>query len=161
MYVPRVERTIRIPPSMLLQPWIGSDFTYDDLVRESSPIEDYDHRLLGVDPHAGPAGDLRAYVVEYRPHPGAPVVWGRLLGWIAVERAVPLRTDYFDEEGVHLRTLTLDDIRPVQGRDVPFHWVMRPLDRPEHRTEVRIEEIRFDANFDDGIFSRRNLRSRL
>ncbi len=160
MYVPRVERTLRIPPSMMLQPWMGSDFTHDDLVRESSQLDDYDHRLLGIDPRSGAGADLHAYVLEYRPRPEAPVVWGRLLGWIEVQRAVPLRTDYFDEEGVHLRTLTLDDVRAVQDRFVPFHWVMRPLDKEGHRTEIRLEAIRFEVDFGEDLFSRRNLRSR-
>ena len=50
MWVPRVERTLRIPPSMMLQSWMGSDFTNDDLTRDSSEIDDYDHELLGIDP---------------------------------------------------------------------------------------------------------------
>ncbi|MCG8591173.1 MAG: outer membrane lipoprotein-sorting protein, partial [Proteobacteria bacterium] len=68
MYVPRVERTVRIPPSMMLQSWMGSDFTNDDLVRDSSEIDDYDHTLLGVDPAPEVAPATPAYVVEYRPH---------------------------------------------------------------------------------------------
>ncbi|MCI5132049.1 MAG: outer membrane lipoprotein-sorting protein, partial [Candidatus Electrothrix sp. EH2] len=40
-YVPRIEKTIKIPASMMLQSWMGSDFSNDDLVRESSISEDY------------------------------------------------------------------------------------------------------------------------
>ena len=98
-YVPRVERTLRIPPSMMLQPWMGSDLTNDDLVNESSDTDDYDHRMLGIDPNAGrlaadaEAGGaeaiLRAYVVEYTPHEEAPVVWGKIVAWIEMEHGTP------------------------------------------------------------------------
>ena len=40
-WVPSIERMIKIPPSMMMQSWMGSDFTNDDLVRESSLVKDY------------------------------------------------------------------------------------------------------------------------
>ena len=82
MYIPRVERTMRIPPSMMLQSWMGSDFTNDDLVKQSSQLDDYDHKLLGVDTATPGHEGLRAYVVEFLPHEDAPVVWGRIVSWI-------------------------------------------------------------------------------
>ena len=160
MYVPRVERTLRIPPSMMLQPWMGSDFNNDDLVNESSEIEDYDHHLLGIEPATNGTDGLRAFVVEYLPHDDAPVVWGRIVGWIATERCVPLREEFFDEQGVKLRVMRFDDVRRVEGRPVPHLWEMTPLDKPGHRTTIRIHRISFDAAFDDDIFTKRQLRKR-
>jgi len=46
-WVPSIEKMIKIPPSMMMQSWMGSDFTNDDLVRESSLVKDYTHKLLG------------------------------------------------------------------------------------------------------------------
>lgn len=74
-YLPTVERTIRIPPSMMMQPWMGSDFTNDDLVKESSVVEDYAHRITGSDTAAG----APVYVVESVPKPDAAVVCGSML----------------------------------------------------------------------------------
>ncbi len=160
MYVPRVERTLRIPPSMMLQPWMGSDFTNDDLVNESSEIEDYDHTLLGVDPRPDADDGLRAYVVEYRPHEDAPVVWGRIVAWIEVEHGTPLRMDYYDEAGERLRELRFGDVRVVQARHFPHRWSMTPLDKQGHETRLEIEEIRFDQTFDESIFTTRQLKRR-
>jgi outer membrane lipoprotein-sorting protein len=159
MYVPRVERTLRIPPSMMLQSWMGSDFTNDDLVNESSEVDDYDHRLLGVDPAPGIEG-LRAYVVEYRPHEDAPVVWGRIVGWVETEHGTPLRMDYYDEDGQRLRELRFDRIREVQGRYFPHRWRMVPLDKEGHETRLEVQEIRFDQTFDDSIFTTRQLKKK-
>ena len=161
MYVPRVERTMRIPPSMMLHSWMGSDFTNDDLVRESSQLDDYDHRLLGIDPHPEAAEGRRAFVVEYVPHEDAAVIWGRIVAWIETEHSTPLREDFYDEAGENLRTLRFGDIREVQGRRFPFRWVMRPLDKEGHETRIEVEEIRFDEPFDEAIFTTRHLKGPL
>ncbi|MGH0036867.1 MAG: outer membrane lipoprotein-sorting protein [Myxococcota bacterium] len=157
MYVPRVERTVRIPPSMMLQSWMGSDFTNDDLVRESSEIDDYDHTLLGTDPEVEHLAGRSAHVVEYRPHEDAPVVWGRILAWLDVERGAPLRQEFFDEDGEKLRVLLFSDLRKVDERWVPHRWELVPLDKPGHGTVIEIDSIRFDTDFDESVFTRRNL----
>lgn len=158
MYVPRVERSIRIPPSMMLQSWMGSDFTNDDLVRSSSALDDYDHRMLGIDPSPEGHPGHSAWVVEYTPHEEAPVTWGRIIAWVDTERSTPLLQDFYDEEGTLLRTMRFGDIREVGGRAVPQRWVMRPLDKPGHETEVSVREIVFDAELDDALFTKQNLR---
>ena len=156
-YVPRVERTMRIPPSMMLQPWMGSDFTNDDLVNESSDVDDYDHNLLRIEEGVGEGGH-RAYVIEYLPHEETPVVWGRIVGWIEVEHATPLRQDFYDEDGVLVRTMRYGEIAPVDGRHLPHLWIMRPLEKEGHETRVHVDEIRFDQRFDEDIFTTRNLK---
>lgn len=156
-WVPRVERTIRIPPSMMLQSWMGSDFTNDDLVRESSVLDDYEHRWLGVDASA-PAAPV--WVIEYRPREGAPVVWGRIVAWIDAAKRAPLRQEFYDEAGVKLRVMTLGDFRPEGARSYPHRWVMTPLDQPGHETAIEVHAVRFDEKFDDEIFTLRNLERR-
>ncbi len=158
-YIPRVERTMRIPPSMMLQGWMGSDFTNDDLVREASQLDDYDHTLLGIDPAAGVDGG-EAFVVEYRPHEDAAVVWGKIVTWIDRGSHAPLVQDFYDEGGEKLRTMRFDAIRDVQGRPYPHRWSLVPLDKEGHETVIDVSEIRFDEAFDDTIFTKRNLRGR-
>ena len=158
MYIPRVERTVRVPPSMMLQSWMGSDFSNDDLVRESSEVDDYDHRLLGIDTGQGSTVGRRSYVVEYRPHEGAPVVWGSIVAWLDVESGAPLRQDFFDEEGERMRVMRFSDFRTIGKRYVPHLWSMVPLDKPGHSTSIQVEEIQYDPDFDSDIFTTRNLK---
>jgi outer membrane lipoprotein-sorting protein len=158
MYIPRVERTVRVPPSMMLQSWMGSDFSNDDLVRESSEIDDYDHRLLGIDAGLGTTVDRRAYVVEYKPHEGAAVVWGSIIAWLDITSGAPLRQDFFDEEGELLRTMRFSDFRKIGERFVPHRWTITPLDKPGHSTSIEIEEIQFDPEMNSRIFTTRNLK---
>jgi outer membrane lipoprotein-sorting protein len=160
MYVPRVERTMRIPPSMMLQPWMGSDFTNDDLVNQSSEIDDYDHRLLGVDPKPDGIADLRAYVVEYVPREDTPIVWGKIIAWIEMEHGTPLRQEFYGEDGELLRVMHFGGIREVQGRRFPHVWTVRPVEKKGHETRIEVEEIRFDADFDESVFTTRNLKAK-
>ena len=159
-YVPRVERTLRIPPSMMMQSWMGSDFTNDDLVRESSTIDDYDHEVLGIDPSPVDGDAMRAYVVEFTPHEEAPVVWGKILAWIEIEHGTQLRQDFYDEDGELMRTMRFRDIRELQGRWVPHVWDVVPLDKEGHSTRIEIFEFRFDKDFDESIFTTGNLKKR-
>ncbi len=158
MYVPRVERTVRIPPSMMMQSWMGSDFTNDDLVNESSDVEDYVHTMLGVDPKAGKNGDVRAYVIEYKPKEETAVVWGKIVGWVDIETSSPIRQDFYDEDGVAIRTLLFEDVRKQGQRYVPHRWQLTPLDKEGHRTVIELELIEFDVELDDAIFTTRNLK---
>jgi outer membrane lipoprotein-sorting protein len=164
MYVPRVERTVRIPPSMMLQSWMGSDFSNDDLVRDSSELEDYDHFLLGIDPGNDKSPDdaigRRAYVVDYRPKEQAAVVWGRILAWLDIQSGAPLRQEFYDEEGERLRVMRFSDFRPIGDRFVPHKWSMTPLDKPGHSTTIEIDEIQFDPEIESSVFTTRNLKRR-
>jgi hypothetical protein len=158
MYIPRVERTVRVPPSMMLQSWMGSDFTNDDLVRESSELDDYEHVLLGVDPGSEKNAGRRSFVVEYRPHEAAPVVWGRIVAWIDAANFYPAFQEFYDEEGEKIRELRFGDVREVDGRYVPHVWTLTPLDKPGHSTVIEVEKIRYDLEIEDDVFSTRNLR---
>lgn len=158
MYIPRVERSVRIPPSMMLQSWMGSDFTNDDLVRESSTLDDYEHRVLGIDEQLEGHPGRVAYVLEYIPHEDAPVVWGRIVAWIDAKSSVPLRQDFYDEDGKKVRALAFDEIRTVGKRTVPHRWSLTPIDKPGHQTVMEIERIEFDVEFDEAVFTTRNLR---
>ena len=157
-WLPKVERAMRIPPSMMLQPWMGSDFTNDDLARESSLQKDYEPKALGEKTIDGVA----ALGIELVPKPEAPVVWARMELWIEKERLAPLRFVYFDEPEPGrfeaIRELRFSDVRTVSGRPLPHLWLMVPNDKPGHTTRVVLEEAAFDVKLDDAIFTQKNLR---
>jgi len=101
-YLPKVERLIKIPPSLMLQSWMGSDFTNDDLVRTSSTFRDYEHEFAGYEKING----IRAAKIICTPKPNAPVVWGKLVMWIEPKRAVTVQQDFYSESGELLKRLT-------------------------------------------------------
>ncbi|MCB1749009.1 MAG: outer membrane lipoprotein-sorting protein [Gammaproteobacteria bacterium] len=155
-YLPAVERTVKIPPSMMLQPWMGSDFTNDDLVKASSMLEDYEHQRLDGSTYRGEP----AWQVSAKPMPGAAVVWGRIEIWVRRDDFLPLAQDYFDERGRLVRTLRFSDVRMVGGRRVPTRWEMQPADEPAQRTTVVLDDAVYDQPIADEVFSQRNLQRR-
>jgi outer membrane lipoprotein-sorting protein len=154
-YLPKVARIIKIPSSMMLQPWMGSDFSNDDLVKESSMVEDYVHTLLGVEKLDG----VPAYRVQSIPKPEAAVVWGKIVYFIRVADRLPLKQEYYDERGALIKTMTFSDVRALGGRVIPTRWTMQPLAKPGNRTEMVIREISFDQPIDRGLFTLANLQN--
>lgn len=149
MYLPKLERDIRIPPSMMLSKWMGSDFTNDDLVKMESVVNDYDHRIVGI--------QQDVYTIESIPHPDAPVVWGKLIHRLTAD-GMPLSVDYFDEHGKHIRQLTYSDIREMGGRRLPVRWQVQVDETPDRHTTMLLEDIKFDVPIEDDVFTRSNLR---
>lgn len=158
MYLPRVERTTRIPPSMMLQSWMGSDFTNDDVARDSSLVDDYTATALGRKQIDG----VDVLGVQLVPDEDAPVVWSKIEAWITAEPPAPFLFLYYDEdkpgEFELVRRMKFTDVRQVDGRNVPHHWSMEPLDKPGHTTAITLDEIRFDIDLPDSIFTQSNLK---
>lgn len=154
-YLPKVARIIKIPASMMLQSWMGSDFSNDDLVKESSMLVDYTHTLLGTER----VGGEPAYRVQSIPKPDAPVVWGKIVYFIRVSDRQPLKQEYYDERGELIKAMTFSDVRKIGGHTIPTRWTMQPLAKPGHRTVMQIHEITFDRPIEANRFTQANLRN--
>ncbi|BEH15775.1 outer membrane lipoprotein-sorting protein [Marinobacter shengliensis] len=153
-YLPKVDRTIKIPPSMMLQPWMGSNFSNDDLVKESSFVDDYAHELGGVDN----SGEIPVYRIVSAPNADAPVVWSRLEFEVRAD-AIPISVAYYGERGQLVKRLTYEQVKIMDGRRIPTLWTMVDANNPESRTVIRIESIEFDVPLDESLFSLRRLRN--
>ncbi len=149
MYLPKLERDIRIPPSMMLSSWMGSDFTNDDLVKSASVVDDYTHRII--------ARDAQSFTIESLPKDDAPVVWGKLVHVIRND-GIPLSEAFYDEHGKKRRLLEFSDVRNMDGRNIPTLWTMHPLDEPGKQTQLRVEAMRFDPEIENSIFTRAHLK---
>jgi outer membrane lipoprotein-sorting protein len=152
-YLPNVERTIKIPPSMMLQPWMGSDFTNDDLVKSSSIVDDYASTILREEP----LGAASAYVLELMPKPDAAVVWGKILYWVRKSDGIPLKEEFYDERGTLVRTMTFSEVKTVGGRSIPTRWEVRPADKAGNLTAIVVKSAVYDRPIDAEVFTQRNL----
>ena len=154
-YLPRADRTIKIPPSMMLGSWMGSHFTNDDLVKESRIIEEYDI-LISFE---GDRDGEDVWEFTMTPKPEAPVIWGRIEQLIRKRDRMPLWARYYDEDGTLSRTIAFSDFGTMGGRTVPARMVIEPADG-EERTVVIYLELEFDVGLKEDFFSLRNLRER-
>lgn len=152
-YLPKIARSIRVPPSMMMGSWMGTDLTNDDLVRSSSYEEDYDAELLGRsdDPPGWRAG-LTA-------KPGVPGLWERV-EVVFGDDGLPLVSRYYDRRGRLSRTLRFEDVRDLGGRRVPATMIVIPEREEGRRTELRYLDVAFDLDLDDDLFSLARLERR-
>ncbi|MCA9403337.1 MAG: outer membrane lipoprotein-sorting protein [Candidatus Omnitrophica bacterium] len=153
-FLPRIEKVIKIPPSMMLQSWMGSDFANDDLVKENSIVEDYTHRIVAEETLNGHA----TYKIELIPKPGAAVIWGRLDYWIRRADFVPIRQDFYDERGRMVKRLDYSDIEQVSDRTVPRTWLMTNLLKDGKSTRIYLKDVVYNQPIDDNIFTLSNLK---
>jgi outer membrane lipoprotein-sorting protein len=145
-YLPRIARTIRVPPSMMLGSWMGTDFTNDDLVKESSLRKDF---ASSVDRRStSPPG----WWVTLTVRPGVVGRWARIEILVA-DDLLPVQERHFDRKGRLARTMVFDEIKILGGRRLPVHLTLTPTDVEGQRTEMRYLELQFDPPIPDDTFS--------
>lgn len=152
-WMPSIDRLIKLPPSMMGQSWMGSDFTNDDLVRESSVIDDYTHKLLGQETIEG----RKCHKIEMTPKPDKPIVWGKVIVWIAEDPYIQLKTEQYDENGKLINRIEFSEIKTFDGREVPTKMTLIPLDKSGHKTILTQHKMDFNPAIDEDFFSIQNL----
>ncbi len=153
-YIPTVERNIKLPPSMMMQSWMGTDFNNDDLVRESSMVNDYTHKLLGEESIDGRA----CYKVEFIPKPDAPVVWGKIICFISKEHYLQMRVEFYDEDNELVNVMEGYDVAKIGGRTLPTRMRMIPQDEEGHYTEMVYKDMEFNIDIEDSFFTTQNMK---
>lgn len=154
-YLPKTDKVIKVPPSMMMSSWMGSDFTNDDLVKEFSLFEDYTYEAIDVED-----GTEDNYYINCIPNENIPVVWKNIIFCIRKADKIPRWARYYDEKGRLMRVLIYSDVKRFGDRTIPATLEMIPQNKEGHKTIVRYIEIKFDAKLDRETFTLRNLQSR-
>ncbi|MBN2782355.1 MAG: outer membrane lipoprotein-sorting protein [Campylobacterales bacterium] len=149
-YVPKIERIIKIPPSMMLQNWMGSDITNDDMVKQSSIIDDYDATLLKKE------GDIAT--IEFVPKPYAPVVWGKIISQIDLKTYTSTKDTFYDENGGEVRFFIYKDVKKCGEYFIPTYWRVSSVDKVQNYTEIFLEDIKYDSDISDAYFTKSALK---
>ncbi|MBI4056593.1 MAG: outer membrane lipoprotein-sorting protein [Elusimicrobia bacterium] len=152
LYKPEVERVIKIPPTMMHSSWMGSDFTYEDIVKADSIVKDYTHKIVGSKKEK----DWDYYDIEALPKPDAPVVWGRIIlsGRVYSDGTViPMIEKDYSERGELIRTMEMSDIQKMGGRRVPTLLTCISNKKPGQKTVLKYHKIEFDVKFPQNFFS--------
>ncbi|EIK4809194.1 outer membrane lipoprotein-sorting protein [Vibrio parahaemolyticus] len=154
-WVPSIERVIKIAPSMLSQSWMGSDFTNDDLINQSSIVVDYQHALLGNDSFEGD----KVWVIEATAKPDAPVVWNKVTLWISQSTYLQRKVEFYDEFDERVNVLTTYDVKELGGRKIATRMEMNPVDKPGNKTIFTTHQAQFDFDINDDFFSQQQMKS--
>lgn len=153
-WLPTLERTVKLPPSMMSQSWMGTDFTNDDLVKESSALEDYTHSIIGDTSIDG----RPSWKILFRPRPEAAVVWGKLVVCIDKKDFLELYTEFYDEDGALLNRMRGYEVKVMDGRLIPTRMEMIPEGKRGQKTEIIYRSIRFNRPINDNFFSLENMK---
>jgi outer membrane lipoprotein-sorting protein len=153
-WLPDVNRTIKMPPSMMSQSWMGSDFSNNDLVRESSVITDYTYTLLEDETVDG----YDCYKVEMIPKPDAPIVWARVVSYISKDEYLNLRAEYYDEDNTLVREMIGSEVKGLGGRLLPTKMEMIPVEEEGNKTVITYQDIEFNIDISEDFFSIQNMK---
>jgi outer membrane lipoprotein-sorting protein len=151
---PKISRMIKLPPSMMSQGWMGSDFSNDDLLKESSIVVDYTHEIIGEEQIDG----RDCYIIELTPLEEAAVVWGRIVKWISGEEYLQMKSEYYDEDDYLIKTERSYDVKMMDNRLIPTRFELAPEEENGHKTVVLIDEITFNKPIEDAFFSQQNMK---
>ena len=151
---PTIGRLIKLPPSMMSQGWMGSDYTNDDILKESSVVEDYDHQLLREEMLNG----RLCYVIKMIAKEEAAVIWGYQIRWIDEKDFLFLKSELYDEDGYLVRTETGSEIKSMDGRLIPARIELVPANEENQKTILEIKDIQFNAPIQDSFFSQQNMK---
>jgi outer membrane lipoprotein-sorting protein len=151
---PSIDRSIKLPPSMMMQSWMGSDFTNDDLVRQSSLTTDFTHELLGMEV----VDERNCYKVELIPKPDAAVVWGKVIMWVDEKEYLELKVEFYDEDNYLVNTMYGKNIRLLGGRNLPATLELIPAEKPGQKTIIEQLSLDFSVKLNESYFSVQNLK---
>ncbi len=151
---PTISRTIKLPPSMLSQGWMGSDFTNDDLLNQRSIVVDYTHEIIGDET----LENRKCYIIELIPKPDAPVVWGKIVFWITKQDDLLMKSEYYDEDEYLVKTELAHNIKNMSGRLIPAQFELIPAEEDNQKTIVEIGNIQFNIPIEDSFFSIQNMK---
>jgi len=154
-WVPTLERSIKLPPSMMSQSWMGTDFTNDDLVKESSVVKDYAHTLLGDTL----IRNRNCFIIQMIPKPEAAVVWGKLKMYVDKENFVEMHMKFYDEDGTLVNVMNSLEIKMMGGRLIPTRVEMIPMDKKNQKTEIVYVNLVFDKPISDSFFTLQQLKN--
>ena len=152
---PSISRLIKLPPSMMSQGWMGSDYTNDDILRESSVVEDYTHTIDGEEEIFG----RQCYKVKLLAKPDSDVLWGHQLWWIDNKEFIVLKAELYDEDGILVRTEYGKEMKILDGRFLPTVIELIPADSPGNMTVLKIIEMKFNVRMEESFFSQQNMKT--
>ncbi|WP_246121235.1 outer membrane lipoprotein-sorting protein [Chitinophaga polysaccharea] len=154
-WMPVLERNIKLPPSMMSQSWMGTDFTNDDLIKESSIVEDYDHAVIGDTI----IQNRSCYIIRMISKPAAAIIWSKVILCIDKKDFLELHSRFYDEDGQLVNTMNSYDIKLMHDRIIPTRFEMIPADKKGQRTEMIYKSMIYNNPIDDEFFSTEKMKN--
>lgn len=148
-YIPSIERTIKMPPSMMSQSWMGTDMTNDDLVKESSMKRDYTKKIIGTEI----IENLECYNIQLTPKENVNSIWGKVMIWISKKDFLQLQVKYYDEDNELINTVLGKNVKMMGGLMIPTVMEIIPADKKGHKTRMTYTALQLNLEIKDEVFT--------
>jgi outer membrane lipoprotein-sorting protein len=149
IYLPEFHRTRRIASSSKKDPFMGSDFSYEDM-GTSALSKYYDPRMLKESD-----GEWQ---LELLRKPGADKPYARIVLTVSKANAMPVRMELYDASG------SLGKVAEETAQQVGKYWIMSRIKMTRVKkgtsTVLEMKNIKADQGLGDEIFSERFLKKR-
>ena len=153
-WIPAISRMIKLPPAMMSDGWMGSDYTNDDILRESSMVLDFEHRIVGAETIDG----WECWKIEMQPKEDAAIVWGKVIRWVSKEEFLMMKSEFYDEDFFLVKTEIGTDVKVMDDRKIPTRIEIIPADKDNQKTVLTIDEIAFNISISESFFSQQNMK---
>ena len=140
---------------MMSQGWMGSDYTNDDILKESSVVDDYTHAIEGEEE----TDNHLCYKIKLTAKEDADVLWGHQIWWVDKKEFIVLKAELYDEDGYLVRSEKATDLKTLDGRLLPTLIELVPADTEGNKTILRIVEMKFNIKLEDSFFSQQNMKN--
>ena len=148
-FLPSIDRTIKMPPSMMMQNWMGTDLTNDDLVKQTSLIDDYTQNIVGEEMLEG----RNCWKIELIPSEEAAVVWGKIFTWVDQKDFMQLKTEFYDEDEYLVNTMLASNIKQFGDKMLPSKITVIPAEEEGNKTIIEYDVWKFDLEIDEQKFT--------
>ena len=153
-WMPTISRMIKLPPSMMADGWMGSDYTNDDILKESSMVVDFTHKIIGSET----IENWDCWKIEMLPKEEAAIVWGKVIRWISKDENLMMKSEYYDEDEYLVKTEFGTDVKVMDDRKIPSKIEIIPADKDNQKTILIIDDIKFNVPLNDSFFSQQNMK---
>ena len=153
-WIPKISRMIKLPPSMMSQGWMGSDYSNDDIINQNSMVENYNHKIIGNEK----VGEYDCYKIESIPKQDANIVWGKKINWVSKKGFFMMKSESYDEDGILVRTETASKVKTFGKRKLPSLFTIVPAEKKNNKTIFEIIDIQFNLKLEDSFFSQANMK---
>ncbi len=153
-FLPKANKVIQLPSSMLMQGWMGSDMQMDNLLGEASYAQEYLLVYKGTEEANGRA----CHVIEATPKPGVPVVWSKVLLYIAKDAPDFVRIRYMDKRGNNAQRVDVLKHAVMDGVRMPVVLTITPSGKKQH-TQVEIVAWKKNSSLTPSFFTPERLKS--
>lgn len=154
-WLPNISRMVKLPPSVMSQGWMDSDYTNDDILKKSSLINDYSHEIVGnetIDGHD-------CYKIKLLAVEDSDATWGAMIMWISKKDFLQMKIEYYDEDEELVKTDLAYNVKLMDDRKIPTKMEIIPADEPDKKTIVEIKNMEFDREIPDSFFSQQKMKT--